>query len=383
MDQLKQLSSLFGPQAAGAASTAAGIGGTLAGGAALMNPLTAGLAALPAGIELISGLSQIKKAKALERANQRPTMQVPNEVSTATGLARGQWLDPTMAGQQRAEERLGTSVANTLQAAQDVGTGGAGQLSALVASDRNRQLGFGNLATQAAQMQYGDTLNYQNALQAQAPWAQKAWEYNVQQPYEQAAAAASALRESGNRNIYTGVSNLASTAIGTDFGSLFKKGADGKTTGGAPASAMGGANAGGFNFGGTGSDAFKGGILQPTVGSKEAMPMPTTSSPSIQLNPDGSFPMDQINKNTMTKSVTQYSPVAPTTEGRGMFNASGIPSASPIAAPTETQTYDVYSTSQAAPYNSALPATPKAPAGSLYGDELYKKLGWNPSYLIK
>lgn len=193
-------------------------GGAAASGAAMLNPATAAATAIPAIYQGITGLKQSADAKKIEKTNVRPEFRTPEQIQEALGLSRVAYNDPRLAGYTNALNQLGANVANASQTARDIGGGTASQLAAMQGAQNVASQGAVNLGIAGAQQQQQDMARLQNRLDISGEYANKEWEWNRQQPYMDAAAAASALREGGQRNTFAALNNLASTALNTSFG---------------------------------------------------------------------------------------------------------------------------------------------------------------------
>jgi len=83
------------------------------------------------------------------------------------------------------------------------------------------------LAQQTAQYAAGNQRQYANSLQDLGQEQNRVWDYNKNQPYQQAGAMASQLRNSGMQNLFGGASNLfgaGAAATTPDFNSALASG---------------------------------------------------------------------------------------------------------------------------------------------------------------
>lgn len=207
------------------------------------NAASAALGAIPAGMQFGMGLQQMAASKKARR--KRPTYERPGEATEMLSLARIRATKQKLPGQDLLEQKYGASTANVMKHAQKTNDPNAFLQSVATASGAERNA-MGNVHMAAASENARLNAELMNALQSSAQYSDKEFAYNKDQPYQQAAAASSALKEAGLTNIHGGVSGMAgmaSTTLGPGGGD--KSG--GITTPGAtnsgPAGAAGGAGA--------------------------------------------------------------------------------------------------------------------------------------------
>jgi len=185
-----------------------------------MDPLTIAAIAgkgIQAGHQLYSSYTQKKKAKELEKTLKRPTYTPPTAARESLGIARDQALDPRMAGQSRMEDAARGNAGAYLQSVVQSGAGSNAILGAAGGSQRNLDEALGGINQMAATQQERDQRNLQGELGRYAQYQDQQWDYNERQPYEEGAAAQSALTEASNRNLSGGIgafAGLASAASG-------------------------------------------------------------------------------------------------------------------------------------------------------------------------
>lgn len=189
-----------------------------------MNPLL--LLALAQGATgLISGImggSELKKAKALEAENARPTETVPQGVLDATALARHM-------------ANMGMPAEQYNQILQQIQRGGTTALAS--ARDRRSSLDVTSTVQQAmndAQLSLGaksSEMKQQNqqtlisTLQNLGSWQDKIWQWNSGQKFMENAAAIRALKGAGNANINTMFDSILSAGATAATGLSGNKGA--------------------------------------------------------------------------------------------------------------------------------------------------------------
>lgn len=180
------------------AATALGTGMNIA---SAVNPVVAGIGAIPEVFKLGLGVSQALRARKIEKSQQRPLFTIPNAAQNAMAgqetLASGQ-----APGLSTAMNQLSQAQAGSTAAVQNSGGGGGERLAALTMLNQNagnQALGLGAQQQQWQAQQQQNLINLQNQY---ADWQQRAWEYNKYKPYEQAMAKAAELRNAANTNIY-------------------------------------------------------------------------------------------------------------------------------------------------------------------------------------
>jgi hypothetical protein len=189
-----------------------------------------------AAFQFINGLKQQRQAASMY-VPPRPTYTIPGEVSQATARAQSLANGP-MAGFGQALAKVGANTASTVRAAQESGSP-SNALAVIAAAGDSQNNATSNLYQQNAQFQRQGAAALISQLGTQAQYADKAWDYNKRKPYEEAAAAKSALTQAGATNVNSGLAGL---------GSAITQGARGF---------MGGADASGVSglFGGNKSQA--------------------------------------------------------------------------------------------------------------------------------
>lgn len=152
----------------------------------------------------VQARKQRKMAERLIEENQRPFYQIPESARRALNISQGMSTQGLPA-YDVAQMQIDQSTQSGTQAMQQAASSPAellASLGGLYSQNMNAQQ---NLAVQNAQTRQQNMLNYQNALNQFASWEDKQFDVNQWQPYEQAAAAASALTQAADANRYAAV----------------------------------------------------------------------------------------------------------------------------------------------------------------------------------
>lgn len=159
------------------------------------------------------GLSAIQLLTSLGINPQRPKYTVPQEVQDK--LAQNQVnLNARSAGAARANENIFANQATTLQNAQQAGGGISNQLLAGAMAQSNTNQALGDLS--ASEMEdYQRRLGNLGAAQSEmGQYRDKEFDINKMQPFQDAAAAKSALIEGGIQNLFGASQGLAGLGMG-------------------------------------------------------------------------------------------------------------------------------------------------------------------------
>jgi len=205
-----------------------------------------GIAALGAIASLVGGVTnaisssrtakqQAEEAAKIEANNKRPIYTRPKESLTALNLAEQMAYSPNFAGRGYAEEQLGAGTANAIRGMNETGLGGAESAALLASLYSQQQEGAQGIAAQGTAQQNAGLLELLSQLQTQSAYSDQEFNVNKQMPYEQGAAAASALRgasmankDVARRGITNSISSLGYGLMTSNMG-----GGDNKTTTGA------------------------------------------------------------------------------------------------------------------------------------------------------
>lgn len=161
----------------------------------------------------ISGFMQTRKGNKILDNLTAPTYTTPEEVNKNLSLARNQFMNTRLPGQDVAENKLEGNTAQAIKLAGMYGKAPSDVIAAIVGANSNENAGFNDLATQASQRQQQDLANYQGALQLGADYKDKEFAYNKWMPYMNQRQYGENLVGAGNKNLYGGLGDLASGAV--------------------------------------------------------------------------------------------------------------------------------------------------------------------------
>ncbi len=213
-------------------------------GSAVAGAATGGigwLAAIPSLWKLGASLFQHNKADSL--TTQRPvyappSYSIPPEVQEYLSRTQNRLLDPNLPGQSIMEQKLGANTSNATAGVMESGKDSGDILNTISRIYSNQNDATNNLGATAAK-NYQDLVQKKdsdvaNALLTSAAYKDRKYseelgrykemfQGNQLDPYNQSAAAASALRNASGQNAYGGVNDLSTIAM--LMGLLKKKGA--------------------------------------------------------------------------------------------------------------------------------------------------------------
>ena len=188
-----------------------------------MDPMTIAMLvnAVPSIFQGIVGGKQLMDAKKIESQNKRPAAEIAPSIEDLVGYSKGLTLSQDIPGGTIARDEIKAATAAGTRAASELGSGAEayGMLGNLVGREQNQ---FSELAKLTAQQVAGYQGDYMNALGQKANEENRVWEWNKAQPYLMAAATARELRDSGLKNINSGLKNVFGTTaetIAPDFNS--------------------------------------------------------------------------------------------------------------------------------------------------------------------
>jgi hypothetical protein len=199
------------------------------------------MAAIGIGSQVLSGLvgglssmftakKQAQEAARIEANNPRPVYKRPQEYGTALDITEQLAYSPNFAGRGYMEEQVGANTANTLRAINEMGLGGAEGTALMSNIYGQEQEGRQEIGVMGAEQQNQGLLQLLQQLQIGAGYSDQEFDINKQQPYEQGAAAASALRGASMANKDVGRSSITNTLGSVGYGlmtsGLGKKGID-------------------------------------------------------------------------------------------------------------------------------------------------------------
>lgn len=166
------------PAALGIAGTAAGIGQSL--------------------FRLGTGVAQLASARKYRM--ERPTYEIPEEISNQLGL-RQQLLNARMPGAQDLERNIMQSQAQSMYNAQQAGGDSASLLAAGAATQGGTNRAMRDLQIREAQDYENRVRGLESAQNTMAGFRDKEFQMNEMQPYMEASATRSGLIEGGIQNI--------------------------------------------------------------------------------------------------------------------------------------------------------------------------------------
>ncbi len=199
--------------------------------------LSLGIAGGAAAIKGISAAHQANLARKTQ-AN-RPTYQIPQEIADNQAMYKGLANSSRLPGQSNLENQIGANSANGINAAMMGGGSSADVLASIGNTQNNTNGALNNLAVEGAQNQNMNKDKFANANNVMADYKNQAFDYNQNEPYQQAYARKMALRTASNANLNGATQDLMNGAA-----MMTARGNGGKT---APASSSyysGGSNGG-------------------------------------------------------------------------------------------------------------------------------------------
>jgi hypothetical protein len=166
------------------------------------------IAAIPSIIQLVQGGQQKKEAQQIENQNPRPNMPIPESINKYANYAYGRTLNQDIPGGDIYRNEIKGATAAGMRAASELGGGAEayGMMGNLVGREQNA---YGNLAKLTAQQVAGYQGDYMDALRVKGGAESQQFGWNEAEPYMRAANIAMALRNSGIKNQFAGVSSLA------------------------------------------------------------------------------------------------------------------------------------------------------------------------------
>jgi hypothetical protein len=162
------------------AASGAGTGAMVGGG---WGALVGG--AIGAGLGIFGeSEKESKEAQVKKDIANRPNYTTPDEQKKLEAVTLSR-TTAQMPGLSLAKQGLDQSMASAIEATEDVSGGSATDLGAIQKLEKQHSLALSQLASQQAgyeQSQYGE---YYNALKSGAGYADQAWDYNVNQKWQQ------------------------------------------------------------------------------------------------------------------------------------------------------------------------------------------------------
>lgn len=171
--------------------------------------VSAGLGAYKA----ISGANQIADSKRLAKRNIFTPEEMPYEVGLSTDLAARNYSNG-MPGEGQARNDINRNAASSFYRGAQGATSGGDILDLATRIGMGTSTATNQLAAQGAQYKANALGEYQNALGNQAQWRDKLYNNNTLQPYMRTANLASSMYGAGQQNLYGGLDDIGSTAVG-------------------------------------------------------------------------------------------------------------------------------------------------------------------------
>lgn len=137
------------------------------------------LALIPSLFEAGVGLTQMIGGDDQLNGLKRPEFKTPKEALTALGLSKAEYADPRFAGQSQLENNVRLNQANSLEVAQNRGSG-MQTVGSIAASGNKAQQ---DISAEAARQQQADRGSYQNMLQLISGYREKEFQMNEFAPY--------------------------------------------------------------------------------------------------------------------------------------------------------------------------------------------------------
>jgi hypothetical protein len=188
---------------------------------------------IPSIFQGITGRKQLKQASTIEAQNPRPEAVIAPSIDKLVNYSYGQTLNQDIPGGEMYRNEIKGATAAGMRAASELGSGAEayGMLGQLTGREQNQ---FGDLAKLTAQQVQGAKGDYMGALGTKAQEENRVWDWNKAQPYLQAAQIAAQLRDSGLKNINSGIKNVAGSgaeyvsSMNQDFNSSLSWGKNNK-----------------------------------------------------------------------------------------------------------------------------------------------------------
>lgn len=169
------------------------------------------IAAAPELYKLGTGIGQTTKAKRLAKYD-RPIYDVPQSFDEALGLTRTQAASPYLPGQELIEDRLRGVTGRGVEAVTQVAQDPASAVAAVGSIYADEMQGVRDIGVAAAEDFRGRQRDLATMLTQRGRYEDKKFDINKMQLFEDAMAAARRLSETGQQNIFSGMSGLSEIA---------------------------------------------------------------------------------------------------------------------------------------------------------------------------
>ena len=181
-----------------------------------------GLGGITSAAQILLGVGEkiyggIQRQKA-EREFKKHPYEIPGSVSKMLDVVRGVASQRKLPGQEFAEQQIGATTAQGVEAATRVGRSASDALGALEGLYGRQMQQQQNLALAGAQNWQENQMRYANTLERMGAYEDQKWQYNHLYPYMQKMTAAGEMQMAGNQNIGSGVSGLVSLDYANRYG---------------------------------------------------------------------------------------------------------------------------------------------------------------------
>jgi len=176
----------------------------------------AGAAVVSAGLgayKAIKGANQAADAKRMAKNNIFTPEEMPAEVQLGTDLAARNYTNG-MPGDANARNDINRNAASQFYRGSQGATSGGDILDLATRIGQGSNAATNQLNAQEAQYKESALGQYEGALQNQAGWRGKLYNNNTLQPYLRTANLAASMYGAGQQNLYSGLDDIGSAAIG-------------------------------------------------------------------------------------------------------------------------------------------------------------------------
>lgn len=184
----------------------------------MIDPISLGLLGLSSAVQAGTGIAQTIRSKNILKNLQRPVYEIPKEATEALNTARTLASTNQLPNQVQAEQAIDQSTANALYNINQNATSGTEALAALTGVYGNDMAAKNQLSGNAANFAQSQNQNLMNQLNQYASYRDKAFDYNKNQPYQQAAMAAQALGGAGMQNTFNALKDASGIALMAGLG---------------------------------------------------------------------------------------------------------------------------------------------------------------------
>lgn len=160
-------------------------------------------ALLSAGYKFLSGNKQVKDGKRLQEQNKFTNYVRPTEATEALNLTERNFRNG-MPGSDLYENRINSNAGAAFNAASNAASSSGDLLDAATKINMNTNRAMQDLGIQEDNFTQRALGQYTDQLGKNAVYSDKEFSYNIDQPFQAKAAAASALIGAGNQNKFSG-----------------------------------------------------------------------------------------------------------------------------------------------------------------------------------